>query len=134
MSFRDSRHRNPGGWASNGQIAVYIFAALFVVWIGFQVWARMPGGQPAPAGLDPMVMAALGVAVAGKSVERGAEDKKQREDVQEVKADSEDTKERVLDLEQLAIQKHPDAERKLKPRKYEPDPDDADEAKDGGHV
>lgn len=59
-----------------------------------------------------MVMAALGVAVAGKSVERGQQEQKQKVEV-------EDTKERVLDLEQLAILKHPDAENKLASRDKE---------------
>lgn len=67
-------------WASNGNIAVYIFAALFIAWLGFQIWARLPGGMPPPTGLDPMVMAALGVAVTAKSVERRqAEEDNQRE-------------------------------------------------------
>ena len=50
-------------WASNPNIAVYIFAVLFAVWIGFQVWARLPNGPSPPTELGPMVMAALGVAI-----------------------------------------------------------------------
>lgn len=82
--FRSHRHRQHGGIFSNGQIAVYIFFVLFSVWLGFQVWSRYGGGPP-PTGLDPMVMAALGVAVAGKSVERGEQDKAVREDVNRLK-------------------------------------------------
>lgn len=108
MSFRDSKHRQHGAWASNGNIAVYIFVLLFVSWLGFQIWARL-GGQPSPPMLDDWVMAALGVAVAGKSVERNQMEAKQREDQKE-------TKERVWDLEELARLSRPDvAERKLKP-------------------
>lgn len=75
--------RRRSSWASNGNIAVYIFCALFVVWLGFQIWARIPGGIPAPTGLDPMVMAALGVAVTAKSVERRqADEDNQREQLE----------------------------------------------------
>lgn len=67
-------------WASNGNIAVYIFAVLFTAWLGFQIWARLPGGPLPPTGLEPMVMAALGVAITTKSVERRqVEDDRQKE-------------------------------------------------------
>lgn len=61
-------------WASNANIAVYIFAVLFSTWIAFQVWDRV-GGEPSPPALDAMVMAALGVAITakGKEVERKKE-------------------------------------------------------------
>lgn len=58
-----------GTWASNSNIAVFIFGVLFTVWLGFQVWERLPGGQPSPSSLDPMVMTALGVAITSKTVE-----------------------------------------------------------------
>lgn len=82
-------------WASNPNIAVYIFCALFTVWLGFHIWAGIPGGPPAPQGLDPMVMAALGVAISAKSAER-----KQQETTLKDKVDA---------LEDVAAQKHPDA-------------------------
>lgn len=73
-------------WASNGNIAVYIFCALFIAWLGFQIWARLPGGMPPPAGLDPMVMAALGVAVTAKSVERRQAEEDRQEEQRKLKA------------------------------------------------
>lgn len=85
MRFRDHSSRQHGAILSNGNISVYIFAVLFTAWLGFQVWARYGGGTP-PAGLDPMVMAALGVAVAGKSVERGAQDRALESEVSRLKA------------------------------------------------
>lgn len=85
-------------WASNGNIAVYIFGVLFIAWLGFQIWARMPGGPPPPTGLDPMIMAALGVAVTTKSVERRqAEDDKEHE--------QDDLKEQVKQLKEQIEQK-----------------------------
>lgn len=64
-------------WASNANIAVYLFAVLFTAWMAFQVWDRL-GGEPSPQALDAMVMAALGVAITakGKEVERKKEDEK----------------------------------------------------------
>ena len=61
--------RRSESWASNTNISVYIFGVLFAAWLGFQIWSRFGGGPP-PVGLDPMVMAALGVAVTSKSVEK----------------------------------------------------------------
>lgn len=102
---KGERHKS---WASNGNVAVYIFSILFTVWVAFQVWSRFGGGPP-PTGLDPMVMAALGVAVTTKSVEKKAEER-------DVKSDVAETKERVWDLEELARKSHPDvAAEKIKP-------------------
>lgn len=70
-------------WASNANIAVYIFAVLFSTWVAFQVWDRL-GGGPSPQALDAMVMAALGVAITakGKEVERKKEEKESGDDPQ----------------------------------------------------
>lgn len=68
-------------WASNGNIAVYIFAVLFTTWVIFQAWDRL-GGDPSPVALDAMVMAALGVAITakGKEVDKKKEDRSNGED------------------------------------------------------
>ena len=71
-------------WASNPNIAVYIFVVLFTVWLGFEIWARVPGGPEAPTELGPMVMAALGVAITVKSSERAQFDNKAQRDVDRV--------------------------------------------------
>lgn len=89
-------------WASNGNIAVYIFTVLFVAWLGFQIWARLPNGPAAPTGLDPMVMAALGVAVTTKSVER-----RQTEDDRYQK--TEDLEKKIEKLEEQAKNKDKDS-------------------------
>lgn len=85
-------------WASNGNISVYIFGALFIVWLAFQIWARLPDGPPPPTGLDPMVMAALGVAVTSKSVEKRAND--------------EATEAKIQALEEVAAEEHPERVKK----------------------
>lgn len=95
---RGQRHES---WASNGNVAVYIFMLLFIVWVAFQIWARLPGGPPPPTGLDPMVMAALGVAVTTKSVEkRAAED---------------DLKDKIKALEDVAKEVKPEEVAKRSP-------------------
>jgi hypothetical protein len=97
---RYKHHRRTGGTISNANIAIYLFAILFSVWLVFQVWARFGGGTP-PAGLDPMVMAALGVAVAGKSVERS----NRESDVDE---QLENQRQEIEKLRKLANEAHPD--------------------------
>lgn len=76
MTHRRGEPDPKKSWVSNANIAVYIFAVLFVTWISFQVWDRV-GGEPSPPALDAMVMAALGVAITakGKEVERKKEQK-----------------------------------------------------------
>lgn len=87
---RGKRHRS---WASNGNVSVYIFTMLFAAWMIFQIWARFGGGPP-PVGLDPMVMAALGVAITTKSVE--------------AKKQNIEDKDRFNKLETLARETHPE--------------------------
>lgn len=84
MANPDRQRRDT--WASNGNIAVYIFFTLFTAWMLFQVWARLPGGQPAPVGLDPMVMAALGVAITAKSVEKRQRDDELRRELDDLRS------------------------------------------------
>lgn len=86
-------HRR-GTWLSNSNISVYIFGVLFITWLAFQIWSRYGGGPP-PVGLDPMVMAALGVAVTTKSAER--------------KDIAAETSRRVDRLERFAKDSHPEA-------------------------
>lgn len=76
--------RREDSWASNPNLAVYVFAVLFLIWLGFQIWARIPGGPPPPTGLDPMVMTALGIAITSKSVEKRAQDKELKEKVEKL--------------------------------------------------
>lgn len=92
---KGKRHES---WASNGNVSVYIFFLLFISWLVFQVWARFGGGPP-PTGLDPMVMAALGVAITSKSVEKKQQDRAQAE--------------RINDLEKLAKKTHPESAKEI---------------------
>jgi hypothetical protein len=116
-------HRR-NSWASNGNISVYIFCLLFAVWLGFQIWSRLPGGPPPPPGLDPMVMAALGVAVTSKSVEKRAADDSYREksDDRQSKTEGkvralEDTRNsRIDDLEDVVSEEHPQNKVKKRPK------------------
>lgn len=110
---RGERHRS---WAKNGNVAVTIFFVLFGCWMGFQVWARYGGGTP-PVGLDPMVMAALGVAITTKSVEKKAEEREVHKTVVDVQG-------RVWDLEELARRQHPEDADKLPPTPSDPGPED----------
>jgi hypothetical protein len=73
-------------WASNPNLAVYIFAILFVVWLAFQIWARIPGGPPPPDELAPMVMSSLAVAITVKSHERRQQQDVLQQDVDKLKA------------------------------------------------
>jgi hypothetical protein len=86
-------------WASNPNLAVYVFVVLFIVWLAFQIWARLPNGPPPPTGLDPMVMAALGVAITAKSHERRAREDEIQRDVEKLK--------------EVAKEKHPDKAEEL---------------------
>jgi hypothetical protein len=107
------RHKS---WAKNGNVAVTIFFLLFSVWVFFQVWQRLGGGA-APVGLDPMVMAALGVAITTKSVEKKAEETEMKADQKELKDKFIDAAGRIWDLEELARLAHPEvAEKKLEPQ------------------
>lgn len=96
-------------WASNGNISVYIFGALFIVWLAFQIWARLPDGPPPPTGLDPMVMAALGVAVTSKSVEKRANEEASEASIRNRQSDTED---KVQALEEVAAEEHPERVKK----------------------
>ena len=82
MTLWDGERKN--SWASNGNISVYIFFLLFAAWMFFQVWSRL-GDVPPPVALDPMVMAALGVAITTKSVERKAKEKTAEDENLELK-------------------------------------------------
>jgi hypothetical protein len=75
-------------WASNPNLAVYVFATLFTVWLGFQIWARI-GGQPAPTELGPMVMSVLAVAITVKSAESRQQSDEMKRDLEELKRDKE---------------------------------------------
>lgn len=92
--------------ATNANVAVSIFFLLFIVWVAFQVWSRLGGGAP-PVGLDPMVMAALGVAITTKSVEKKAEDQQTKQAVSETKQTVSDQGDRLWDLEEMARDAHP---------------------------
>lgn len=98
-------HRR-NSWASNGNISVYLFAVLFVCWLAFQIWARLPSGPPPPTGLDPMVMAALGVAVTSKSVEKRQQEVQLKQEQTVIKQD-------VEKLKEVAVDAHPEAAKKL---------------------
>lgn len=114
MPLRDSRHRQAGGWASNPNVAVYIFVGLFIAWLGFQIWAGMGGPHP-PATLDPMVMAALGVAISAKSVERKQQETELKDRVTQSEDNATELKGRVTKsegkvsaLEDVAKESHPE--------------------------
>lgn len=94
-----SRRDRQSTHATNANVAVSIFFLLFIVWVAFQVWSRLGGGAP-PVGLDPMVMAALGVAITTKSVEKKA-------DEQQAKQTVSDQGDRIWDLEEMARDAHP---------------------------
>lgn len=115
-------------WASNGNISVYIFGALFIVWLAFQIWARLPGGPPPPTGLDPMVMAALGVAVTSKSVEKRAADEAQEASIRDRQSQAEV---KLQALEDVAAEEHPDRIKKRPaPKKKQPKSEVDDESPD----
>jgi high-affinity Fe2+/Pb2+ permease len=98
VSFRGSRQQ--GGWASNPNLTVYVFAVLFVVWVAFQVWAGL-GGPPAPVQLNSMVTGAFGVAITAKSIEKHEDTKVQRDKTTVLER-------KVEALTDLAAQAHPD--------------------------
>lgn len=83
--WRDNRKDS---WASNPNLAVYVFAALFTVWLGFQIWARI-GGQPAPTELGPMVMSVLAVAITVKSAESRHQSDEIKRDLEKLKREKE---------------------------------------------
>lgn len=102
------RSNRKESWASNPNLAVYVFFVLFAAWLLFQIWSRFPGGPPPPQGLDPMVMAALGVAISAKSVERKQQETESK--AEQVKQGEEQAKQgkKIKALEEVAKESHPE--------------------------
>lgn len=90
-----------GSWASDPNLAVYLFVVIGIVWLAFQIWARLPHGPPPPSQLDPILLGAFGFAISAKSVEKKQQDN-QMKDRQTA------TESKISALEDVATEAHPD--------------------------